>query len=302
MNITLRQLRIFLEVAESGSFTRASRKLYLTQPAVSMQVKQLEQAVGQGLLRKQGRSLLLTDAGEEMLALSRNLLQQVKTTAERLQMIADGQLGRLKLVVASTVSAVATKLLARFRDDFPSMQVHFEVTNRAGLLQQIQNNEADIVLMGQPPDNLPIEAVSFMKNPLVVVAAPDHPLLKEQGPASIPALLEHGFVVREPGSGTRMAMERFFNERDLHLDARMEVNSNEAIKQAVEAGLGLGVVSIHTLEAELQEGRLAVVEAEGFPLLRTWYLVQHRDKRLSPLAQKFRDYVLQQAPLLETPP
>jgi DNA-binding transcriptional LysR family regulator len=156
--------------------------------------------------------------------------------------------------------------------------------------------------MGKPPDDLPIRAVAFMKNPLVVIAAPDHPLAQARIPVTVPALLQHDFVLREPGSGTRMAMERFFRQQDQRLDANMEVNSNEAIKQAVAAGLGLGVVSIHTLEAELKEGRLALVEAEGFPLMRTWYLVQRRDKRLSPLAERFRDYVLEKAPELETNP
>ncbi len=298
MNITLRQLHIFREVAESGSFTKASKQLFLTQPAVSMQIKQLEQVVGQPLLVKLGRGLMLTDAGEEMLALSRSMLDQVNMVAERLQMISAGQIGRLHLVVASTVSAVATRLLARFKSEHPEVQISFEVTNREGLIEHLGDNQADIVLMGQPPERLPIKAVAFMGNPLVTIAAPDHPLARRHKRASLKKLLKHGFVVREPGSGTRMAMERFFSERGLELDASMEMNSNEAIKQAVEAGLGLGVVSLHTLEHELREGRLAVIEAEGFPILRSWYLVQRRDKLLSPLALQFRRFVLQQAPLI----
>jgi DNA-binding transcriptional LysR family regulator len=298
MNITLRQLHIFREVAESGSFTRASKQLFLSQPAVSMQIKQLEQTVGQPLLVKLGRGLMLTDAGQEMLTLSRSMLDQVHMTAERLQLISEGQIGRLNLVVASTVSSVATRLLAHFKADYPAVQISFEVTNREGLIQRLGDNQADIVLMGQPPERLPIKAVAFMGNPLVTIAAPDHPLVRRKRRASLKKLIKHGFVVREPGSGTRMAMERLFSERGFQLEASMEMNSNEAIKQAVEAGLGLGVVSLHTLAHELREKRLAIVEAEGFPILRSWFLVQRRDKLLSPLAMQFRRYVLQQASLM----
>ncbi len=300
MNITLRQLHIFREVAESGSFTRASKRLFLSQPAVSMQIKQLEQAVGQPLLIKLGRGLMLTDAGEEMLELSRSMLDRMHLTAERLQLISDGQVGRLHLVVASTVSSVATRLLARFKTDHPAVQISFEVTNRQGLIERLEDNQTDIALMGQPPDRLPIKAVAFMGNPLVTIAAPDHPLVQRGRRASLKKLIKHGFVVREPGSGTRMAMERLFSERGMRLEASMEMNSNEAIKQAVEAGLGLGVVSLHTLSHELSEKRLSIVDAEGFPILRSWYLVQRRDKLLSPLAMQFRRYVLQEAALMGT--
>jgi len=182
--------------------------------------------------------------------------------------------------------------------DHPAVQISFEVTNREGLIERLGDNQADIVLMGQPPEQLPIKAVAFMGNPLVTIAAPDHPLARRNKRSSLKKLIQHGFVVREPGSGTRMAMERLFSERGLPFDVSMEMNSNEAIKQAVEAGLGLGVVSLHTLDNELREHRLAIVEAEDFPILRSWYLVQRRDKLLSPLAMQFRRYVLQQAPLM----
>lgn len=298
MNITIRQLKVFLEVATLQNFTSAAKALHLTQPAVSMQVKQLEEAAGAALLQKTGRKIQLTDAGEEMLILSRNVLQQIDQTEQHLKQINEGHQGKLKLVVASTVSAVATKFLASFNALNPDMHISFEVTNRQGLIEQLENNEADIVLMGQPPDHINIHTVAFMENPLVVIAAPDHQLCNLQQPATINQLLEHGFVVREPGSGTRLAMERFFNENDKTLNTNMEMNSNEAIKQAVAVGLGLGVVSMHTLEHELEENRLKIISAEGFPIRRAWYLVQRKDKRLSPLAEKFRDYVLEQAKLI----
>ncbi|MBL7000922.1 MAG: LysR family transcriptional regulator [Gammaproteobacteria bacterium] len=299
MNITIRQLKVFLEVATLQSFTLAAKNLHLTQPAVSMQIKQLEEVVGTPLLAKHGRKITLTDAGHEMLMLSRNVLQQIDQTQQHLKQITEGHQGRLKLVVASTVSAVATKLLASFNELHPAMHISFDVTNRQGLLQQLENSEADIVLMGQPPENLNLITVAFMDNPLVVIASPKHPLASLDKPATLSQLLSHGFVIREPGSGTRMAMERFFNENNKTLNTNMEMNSNDAIKQSVETGLGLGVASMHTLEHELREKRLKIIPAEGFPIRRSWYLVQRKDKRLSPLAEKFRDYVLEHASRLE---
>ncbi len=295
MNLTIRQLRVFLEVATEQNFTRAARNLHLTQPAVSMQVKQLEEVVGLPLLTKLGRRIQLTDAGHEILLLSRTVLTQIEQTRQQLEQISKGHQGRLKLVVASTVSAVATKLLASFNTLYPHMHISFDVTNREGLIQQLENNQADIVLMGQPPDNLDLITQAFMDNPLVLIAPVNHPLTLQPQPASIDQLMQYGFVVREPGSGTRLAMERFFNERDKTLNTNMEMNSNDAIKQSVQAGLGLGVVSIHTLEHELAEKRLVLIDAEGFPIRRRWYLVQARNKRLSPLAERFREYILSEA-------
>lgn len=299
MNITIRQLKVFLEVASQQSFTLAAKTLHLTQPAVSMQIKQLEEVVGTALLRKHGRIFNLTDAGHEMLLLSRSVLQQIEETTQHLKQITEGHQGRLKLVVASTVSSVATKLLASFNEMNPAMHISFDVTNREGLIKQLENSEADIVLMGQPPENMNLITVAFMDNPLVVIASPKHPLTTLDKPATLNQLLSHDFVLREPGSGTRMAMERFFNEHNKTLISNMEMNSNDAIKQSVETGLGLGVASIHTLEHELREKRLKIIPAEGFPIRRSWYLVHRKDKRLSPLAEKFRFYALEHASKLE---
>ncbi|MBT4075610.1 MAG: LysR family transcriptional regulator, partial [Gammaproteobacteria bacterium] len=230
MNITIRQLKVFLEVATQQNFTQAAKILHLTQPAVSMQIKQLEEVTGTSLLTKAGRKIQLTDAGHEMLILSRNVLQQIDQTEQHLKQITEGHQGRLKLVVASTVSAVATKMLASFNELYPAMHISFDVTNREGLIEQLENSEADIVLMGQPPENLNLFTIAFMDNPLVVISSPNHPLAKQQNLASVNQLLEHGFVVRESGSGTRKAMERFFNEHNKTLKTNMEMNSNDAIK------------------------------------------------------------------------
>ena len=193
--------------------------------------------------------------------------------------------------VATTANSFATRLLARFSHLHDNVTISLDVTNRRGLLDQLQNNETDLVIMGRPPENLDLVTEPFMDNSLVVIAPPTHPLANA---TNIPmkALQQETFVVREAGSGTRIAMERFFSEQGVSLTTGMEMTSNEAIKQAVEAGLGLGIVSIHTLELEMETGRLIVLDAENFPILRHWYLVHRQGKRLSPVAQAFHDYVL----------
>lgn len=295
MNITFRQLKVFSEVARQQSFTRASRALFLTQPAVSMQVKQLEQTVGLPLFEKQGKQFSLTDAGEEIHQLSNSILQQLEETEYHLEQIASGHHGKLRLAVATTVATVATRLMARFREQNPSLGLHFTVTNRDGLIHLLQSNETDLVIMGKPPEGLQLEWQKFMANPLVVIAAPDHALCDTDKPVSLKRLFQHNFILREPSSGTRLAVERFINSRGILLNSSMEMNSNDAIRQSVAEGLGLGVVSLHTIEDELKQGRLKLVDCVGFPIMRSWYLVQRQGKRLSPLGERFKSYILKQA-------
>lgn len=300
MNITIRQLKVFREVATLQSFTRASKALYLTQPAVSMQIKQLEEAVGLKLFEKQGRQISLTDAGEEISLLSNNILQQIDETQHHLEQIASGDQGKLRLAVATTVASVATRLMARFNEQHPAMSLHFTVTNREGLIQLLQDNETDIVIMGKPPEELDLDTQELMPNPLVIIAPPSHPLCGSDKPVSLNTLFQQNFILREPNSGTRRAIERFLSARGRSLQSSMEMNTNDAIKQSVAEGLGLGIVSIHTVTSELKQGRLKLVDAVGFPLRRSWYLVQRKGKRLSPLSERFKSYIVEQAQLITT--
>jgi DNA-binding transcriptional LysR family regulator len=199
--------------------------------------------------------------------------------------------GRLSLAATSTVNVVATDILARFRGRHPGVTVHLDVSNRAAVLDQLIGNRIDLAIMGQVPDGLGLEAIRFMDNPLVVIAPPDHPLVGKKS-ISVASLAAESFLVREAGSGTRGAMERFFAARELEIQSSMEMSSNEAIKQAVQAGLGLGILSLQTLEMELALKRLAVLTVEGFPIMRHWYIVHRADKRLSPAAQAFKEFVL----------
>ncbi|MFQ5756817.1 MAG: LysR family transcriptional regulator [Acidiferrobacterales bacterium] len=294
MHVTLRQLKVFEAVARHLSFTRAAEELYLTQPAVSMQVKQMEQSIGLPLFEQIGKKIHLTEAGREIYDCSRTIARQLSEAEQVVEELKGVKRGRLLVTVASTVNYFASRLLAAFCERHQGVRVSLDVTNRESLLRQLVANETDIVLMGYPPDGLALVAETFMDNPLVVIAAPGHRLA---GQKSIPlaSLKNETFLMRERGSGTRTAMERFFAERGMVLSSSVEMNSNEAIKQSVEAGLGLGVVSIHTVELELEAGRLTTLGVQSFPIMRKWYVVHLKDKRLSPVARAFKDFVLSEA-------
>ena len=291
MNITFRQLEVFEAVARLLSYTQASKELHLSQPAVSMQIKQLEGNVGIPLFEQIGRKIYLTEAGQEMYHYARSISFQLEEAEEVLEQLKGLQAGQLEITVATTANAFATRMLSMFKQQHEGVTVSLDVTNREGLLQQLENNDKDIAIMGRPPEDAGVVTEPFADNPLVVVAAPDHPLVGMQ-PIPLCKLQDETFVVREQGSGTRTAMQRFFDEHNLRVTSSMEMNENEAIKQAVQAGMGLGVVSIHTIELELETNRLVILDVEDFPIMRHWYLVHRKEKRLSPITQAFKEFVL----------
>lgn len=292
MNVSFRQLRVFQAVAQHLSHTRASEELNLTQPAVSMQIRLLEEEVGLPLFEKLGKQICLTEAGRELYQYSRTIFAELEEAEAVLQSLRGLNRGTLNIAVASTVNYFAPRLLAVFHRRFPGIRLSLEVTNRQSLIRLLQSNELDLALMGQPPEQLDLDAEAFMDNPLVVIAPPDHPLTGERQ-IPLERLAQETFVIREPGSGTRAAMERYFAERGVKLQTGMQMTRNEAIKQAVRAGLGLSLVSGLTIELELETGRLAVLDVVGFPLRRRWYLVHRQGKRLSPAAAAFREFLLQ---------
>ncbi|HFC53685.1 MAG TPA: LysR family transcriptional regulator [Gammaproteobacteria bacterium] len=294
MHFTLRQLKVFHTAARHLSFTRAAEELHLTQPAVSMQIKQLENSAELPLFEQLGKKIYLTAAGKELFDYARNILLQLEEMEQVLEQMRGVRAGRLDISVATTANYFATWLLAEFSQNHPDVTIKLDVTNRAGLLQQLEHNDKDLVIMGRPPEQRDLVAEPFMDNPLVIIAAPGHPLCGEER-IPLQRLQGETFVVREQASGTRSAMERFFSTRDITLNTGMEMTSNEAIKQAVEAGLGLGIVSVHTVKRELEAGHLVTLNAEEFPILRHWYVVYRRGKRLSPAARRFREFVLRRA-------
>jgi len=293
--LTLRQFRVFEAVARHLSFSKAAAELHLSQPAVSMQVRGIEVILGLPLTEQLGKKIYLTDAGREVLYASQAITARLDDLQHNLAQLRGVDSGSLKLAVTATVNAVATGILVRFRGRHPGVAVHLNVSNRAAVLDLLANNSIDLAIMGQIPEGLDLEATRFMDNPLVVIAPPGHPLARKRR-VPLEQVAAEPFLVREAGSGTRGAMERFFAARGLEIQSSMEMSSNEAIRQAVQAGLGLGVLSLQTLELELALQRLAVLNVEGFPIMRHWYVVHRADKRLSPAAQAFKQFVLTEAP------
>jgi DNA-binding transcriptional LysR family regulator len=303
MHLTLRQLSVFECVARHLSFTKAAEELHLSQPAVSMQVRQLEEAAELPLLEKVGKTLHLTEAGREVFSYARSISQQLNELDDVISDLKGLKGGHLRISVASTANSFATRLLSAFTKSLPGTSFTLDVTNRKSLLDQLANNETDLVIMGKPPEEIELHVTPFLDNPLVVIAPLDHPWVGRQKPISLKEIANETFVVREEGSGTRIAMERFFGEQGMKLKTGMEMTSNSAIKSSVEAGLGLGIVSIHTLELELESKHLAVLNVEGLPILRHWHVVHCSNKRLPPIAQAFVDFVEsdQAKPLLMVP-
>lgn len=301
MNITFRQLQIFEAVAQQLSYTRASEVLHLTQPAVSMQIKQLEQSVGLPLFEQLGKKIFLTEAGHEFRRYARAITTQLNELEQVVNEMKGLQRGRLTIAVASTANYFVPRLLATFCQQHGEVTVSLDVTNREQLLKGLVENSTDLVIMGQPPVEMDLVAERFMDNPLVVIAPPDHTLVEHQQ-IPLKRLLEETFLVREQGSGTRSAVERFFAANQLALSTAMEMSSNEAIKQGVEAGLGLGIVSLHTLGMELALQRLVLLDVVDFPIMRYWYIVYRSGKRLSLVAQAFQSFVKEEsAQILKIP-
>jgi DNA-binding transcriptional LysR family regulator len=259
-----------------------------------MQIKQLEQTVGLPLFEQLGKKIFLTEAGQEFSRYAAAITTQLDELKQVVDEMRGLQRGRLTIAVASTANYFAPRLLATFCQRHGDVTVSLDVTNREQLLKGLVENRTDLVIMGHPPEEMDLVAERFLENPLVVVAPPDHPLARKKN-IPLQRLLEETFLVREQGSGTRSAVERFFNANQLALSTPMEMSSNEAIKQGVEAGLGLGIVSMHTLAMELELKRLVLLDVEQFPIMRNWYIVHRSGKRLSLVAQSFQKLVKEES-------
>ncbi len=296
-NATLRQLKVFEAVARNLSFTRAAEELHTTQPTVSIQLKQLTDIVGQPLLEQIGKKVFLTDAGRELLKVCRNIFEGLSRFEMLMSDMKGVKAGRLQLAVITTAKYFVPRLLGLFCQRYPGIDVSLKVDNRERLLQRMTDNLDDLYVLGQPPEHMDVELKPFLENPMVVLAARTHPLagLKNISPER---LTEEPFLMREPGSGTRLATEKFFGERGLKLKIRMELGSNEAIKQAVAGGLGIAVLSAHTLALERSADDLAMLDVKGFPIRRHWYLAYSKDKQLSVVAKVFLEFLQEESKLL----
>jgi DNA-binding transcriptional LysR family regulator len=287
---TLRQLELFEAIARLGSFTRAAEELFLTQPTVSMQIKKLSETVGMPLFEQVGKKIYLTDIGHELHQTCRGISEHL---ANFEMMVADMKglkTGKLRLAVVTTAKYFAPRLLGTFCQQYPGVDVSLKVSNRERVLERLAGNQDDLYILGLPPADADVVAEAFLENNMVVIAPANHPLAsKKKIPLEV--LSKDPFLLREPGSGTRMATERKFEESGLTLKVRMELGSNEAIKQAVIGGLGLSVLSRHTLELDAPSKQFVELDVQGFPIKRHWYFAYPAGKQLSIIARTFIDHL-----------
>lgn len=294
MHLTLQQLKLFEAVSRNNSFTRAAEELHLTQPAVSIQVKRLEEQTGLPLFEQVGKKIFPTAAGKAMYAASVDILGRVaelKGTVEELK----GEVkGPLQLAVVTTTKYFMPHLLGQFLQTYPDVEPKMKFSNRARVVDRLMNNEDDFVVMGQIPTDKGLETYPFLENILCVVAPPSHPLA-QQSNIQLLDLVKERFLEREIGSGTRLVFDQLLEKNGLQVEPYMELGSSEAIKQGVMAGLGLAILSLHSLELERQAGRIVVLDVEGFPIARRWYAVHLKGKKLSLVAKTFLDFILKES-------
>nr|WP_099798141.1 LysR family transcriptional regulator [Thermostichus lividus] len=287
---TLHQLKVFEVTARHGSFTRAAEELFLTQPTVSIQMKQLTRAVGMPLFEQVGKRLYLTEAGKELLATCQDIFERLDRFEMAVANLKGLKQGHLRLCVITTAKYVIPRLLGPFCQRYPGIDVALTVTNHEQVVERIRGNMDDLYIPSYPPDNVDVECHPFLDNPLVVVAPSQHRLSQRHG-ISIHELEGEPFIMREQGSGTRQAVEKLFAQHGVSINIRLELGSNESIKQAIAGGLGISVLSHHCLALDRESSQLTILDVEHFPIQRHWHIVYPAGKQLSVVAQAFFDYV-----------
>lgn len=295
MNVTFRQLRLFRALADTGSVTAAARAMHVTQPTASMQLREIAQAVGLPLYELVGRRVRLTEVGEQLARTAREIDQAWEAFGQGVDAIKGLSRGRLRVSVVSTAKYFMPRLLGAFCRRHPAIEVALEVLNRDGVVQRLREHRDDLYIMSMPPADLELVDEVFMPNPLVVIAPAADPLARRTG-VPLKDLAQRRFVLREKGSGTRMACDAHFGRMRFRPDVRLELGSNEAVREAVAGGLGVGIVSSHALRGGRRADGVAVLDVQGFPLPSVWHLVHPAGARLSPLAQAFREHLRREGP------
>ncbi len=295
MNITLRQLQIFMVVSATQSYTRAAEQLHMTQPAVSMQIKHLEENISLSLFERQGKKIVITQAGKRMLLHAESVISQYNNMLNALNQLKNEQYDHIKVSAATTANHFITQQLAEFSRLHHDIHISLDITNRQSLVTQLQNYGPDFVIMGEPPGKLDLDSKQIMVNPLVVICSAEHELAKHTKKISMSEIIKERFVVREEGSGTKATIRRHFKKFGFDFISSFEMSSNESIKHATVAGLGLGIVALHTIKLELEAGKLVVLDVENFPLKRYWHLVSRKGKKLSPAAIAFQGFIMNSA-------
>ncbi|MEH2299963.1 LysR family transcriptional regulator [Nostoc sp.] len=286
---TLHQLKVFEAAARHSSFTRAAEELFLTQPTVSMQIKQLTKSVGLPLFEQVGKRLYLTEAGRELFATCRQIFENIAQFEMKVADLKGLKQGQLRLAVITTAKYFIPRLLGSFCELYPGIDISLQVTNHEQILERMSNNLDDLYIMSQIPDNIDVNCEAFLENPLIVFAPVNHPLSKEKN-IPIQRLSNEPFIMREPGSGTRRAVQSLFEEHGVTVKVKLELGSNEAIKQAIVGGLGISVLSRHTLLLDASE--FSILDVQHFPIQRNWYMVYPGGKQLSIVARAYYEYLL----------
>lgn len=295
--VTLRQLEIFLAADAQGSFARAADALGLTQPAVSMQMSQLAMAIGLPLFEKQGRTLRLTPAGAALRPHAERMLQSLREAGEAVDALQGHHHGRVRVALVTTARYFVPRLLAQFSERHPEIDLDLEIANREGVIHLLEQARVDVAVMGRPPAHLSLVAQPFAEHPHGIVAAPSH-ALTARGPLQPQDLAAHGFLVREPGSGTRQVMEAYFAAHGVQPPVLRVMASNESLKQAVMAGLGLAFISLHTVELERRAAHLSLLDVQGLPVTRTWYVLHPARQVSSAATRAFLTFMTEDAPAL----
>ena len=293
MNITFRQMRLFLALAETGSVSGAAKLMHVTQPTASMQLKDITESVGLPLYEVVSKKIYLTDMGKELATTARAIAQNWDSFEQNADAVKGLSRGKLKVAVVSTAKYFMPRLVGSFCQKYPEIDVSLEILNRDGVVQRLRDNMDDIYIMSKPPSDLDLSDEAFMPNPIVVIASTMDPLVKRVG-VPLNELSKKRFILREKGSGTRMAGDQFFSKKKFRADVRLELGSNEALKESVAGGLGLGLVSKHALHGLMKEHGVGIVDVEGFPLPSAWHIVHPASKKLSPLALAFKQHLLEE--------
>ena len=288
INYTLKQLYSFEAVVRLGGFTSASKELHITQPAVYMQVQQLQKNIGAKLFNINGKTITATFIGKKIYETAVGAINVVENSKLEIDQSLNPDSGHLQIAVATTANSFVSRLLSRFKKEYPKMTFYIDVTNRQALLDNLKNNNADLVIMGEPPKNIPLISSAFMKNPLIAISHPDNELLTKKK-ISIKDLNKETLLTREIGSGTRITIERFTGS-DFNSD--IQINSNEAIVEGVQAGLGIGFVSKHSVSLQLKNNIIKQLNVAPFPIIRQCPNVHHAEAELSPIARRFKQFVI----------
>ncbi len=298
MRVTWNQLRLFEAVARNSSFTRAAEELHVVQPTVSAQIKQLTNTIGLPVFEQVGKKIYLTDAGKELYQTIRELFDSWDRFEMKISDLKGAKAGKLRVSIVTTAKYFIPRLLGPFCQHYPGIDVALEVVNRDQVLERLVNNLDDLYIMGVPPEHLAIEKVPFLQNPLVVIAPRAHELATKKR-ISLARLAKERFIFREKGSGTRIVAEEFFAKRKVTLPVKMELSNNEAIKWAVAGGMGLSILSQHAMMLEPMQDRIAVLDVEGFPIVRSWHIVYPAGKQFSVVAATFFEYLKEEAEMIQ---